>query len=306
MPKMLITKGLPGCGKTEAIREFLVRNRTYVNICKNDLRNMQFGSYSNYKYTEKNESYIKQLEIDLVQSAISAKKNIVISDTNLNFLEIKAWERIAKDNDYHFDVMDFFDVFKKGREYIHPYFAIRDFVKECKVRNLDNVRSVPESIIDSLATAHYYKPNSLPFTHNKSFEDCVIVDVDGTLAHMDGRFEFDLTRVETDKPDHNVIDMIRAEKFYHLKTIIVMSGRSESCMVETAKWLEKHCIPYDYLFMRGLKDNRPDDEVKYELYMKYIHGKFNAVRVYDDRNKVVHMWRHLLNLKVMQVQEGDF
>lgn len=306
MPKMIVTKGLPGCGKTDAIREFLERNRTYVNICKNDLRNMQFGSYSNYKYTEKNEAYIKRLEVDLVQSAMNAKKNIVISDTNLNFLELKEWERIAKENDYHFDVMDFFDVFKKGRDYTHTYFAIRDFVKDCKIRNLDNVHSVPESIIDLLATQHYYKPNSNPFVYNSSLKDCVIVDVDGTLAHMDGRFEFDLTRVDTDKPDHNVIDMIRAEKFYHNKIIIVMSGRSESCMIETAKWLEKYNIPYDHLFMRGLKDNRPDDEVKYDLYMKFIQGKFNAIRVYDDRNKVVHMWRHLLNLKVMQVQEGDF
>lgn len=306
MPKMLVTKGLPGCGKTDAIRAFLVKNRTYVNICKNDLRNMQFGSYANYKYTEKNESYIKQLEIDLVNSAISAKKNIVISDTNLNFFEMKEWSKIAKANDYHFEVMDFFEVFSKGREYIHPYFAVRDFVKECKTRNLDNVRSVPESIIDSLATEHYYKYNSIPFTHNKSLKDCVLVDVDGTLAHMDGRFEFDLTRVGSDKPDQNVIEMIKAEKFYHNKLIVVMSGRSESSMVETAKWLERYDIPYDYLFMRELKDNRPDEEVKFDLYMKHIHNQFNAVRVYDDRNKVVHMWRHLLNLKVMQVQEGDF
>ena len=306
MPKMLVTKGLPGCGKTEAIRAFLVKNRTYVNICKNDLRNMQFGSFANYKYTDKNEEYIKNLEIELVKSVINTGKNIVISDTNITFHEIKLWERIAKENNYHFEVMDFFDIFVKGKDFIHPYFAVRDFVKECKMRNLDNVRSVPETIIDIMANEHYYKPKSIPFFHNHSIQDCVLVDVDGTLAHMNGRFEFDLTRVSSDTPDKNVIEMIKAEKFYHNKIIVVMSGRSESCLVDTARWLEKYNIPYDYLFMRELKDNRPDEEVKYDLYMKYIHGKFNAVRVYDDRNKVVHMWRHLLNLKVMQVQEGYF
>jgi hypothetical protein len=58
--------------------------------------------------------------------------------------------------------------------------------------------------------------------------------------------------------------------------------------------------------MRKADDNRSDDIVKYELFMEHVAGKFNVKKIYDDRDQVCFMWRHLLKLKVFAVAEGNF
>jgi hypothetical protein len=57
--------------------------------------------------------------------------------------------------------------------------------------------------------------------------------------------------------------------------------------------------------MRKEKDNRPDEVVKEELYHNQISPFYKVEAVFDDRNKVVAMWRRL-GLTVFQVADGDF
>ena len=57
--------------------------------------------------------------------------------------------------------------------------------------------------------------------------------------------------------------------------------------------------------MREEKDHRPDDIVKEEIYHKYIEDKYNIVCVFDDRDKVVKMWREQ-GLLCNQVYYGNF
>ena len=57
--------------------------------------------------------------------------------------------------------------------------------------------------------------------------------------------------------------------------------------------------------MREKDDKRSDEEVKKEIYEKYIKSWFSVVMVFEDRNKVVDMWRNE-GLLCSQVREGDF
>jgi len=88
--------------------------------------------------------------------------------------------------------------------------------------------------------------------------------------------------------------------------IILLSGRSELYAPQTVEWLEKHDIPFSYLYMRKVGDNRKDSIIKRELFEEFVENKFYVEFVLDDRDQVVDLWRKDLNLPCFQVYYGDF
>ncbi len=89
--------------------------------------------------------------------------------------------------------------------------------------------------------------------------------------------------------------------------VVFVSGRKEQCRRQTLDWLERQEIRYhdSELFMRADSDNRPDVEVKRDIYKQHIEGRYEVAYVLDDRDAVVAMWRSL-GLTVLQVAEGNF
>lgn len=128
----------------------------------------------------------------------------------------------------------------------------------------------------------------------------IMVDIDGTLAHMVGRSPYDYSKVHEDTLDEVIASITR-----HYKHVVVMSGRPEDCREATENWLRKHDIRFDALFMRKSGDKRPDNEIKWELYQEHVEPNYKIDFVLDDRNRVVKMWREN-GLKCLQVAEGDF
>lgn len=154
----------------------------------------------------------------------------------------------------------------------------------------------------------------------------VIVDIDGTVALRGDRDPYDWANVINDKPNEPVILAVAGMWLlgYHL---LFVSGRMEQCRRATALWLQRQhlienhllgdghgeavkpeygSLPGWKLFMRPDGDMRPDDELKSEIYEKHILGTFDVKLVFDDRNKVVKMWREKHELTVLQVAEGNF
>lgn len=131
-----------------------------------------------------------------------------------------------------------------------------------------------------------------------------IVDIDGTLAHHEGRRNpYDESRVLLDSPDPVIIPLVQLLATQHV--IIVCSGRHDTCRTDTEAWLQQHEVPYDHLFMRGAEDNRKDVIIKLEILDRDILPHFRVEGVLDDRNQVVGGWRSR-DLKCLQVAEGDF
>ena len=92
--------------------------------------------------------------------------------------------------------------------------------------------------------------------------------------------------------------------------IIFVTGREDmdNCRELTIKWLDenfKYCKDSWELIMRLKGDHRSDSEVKKEVYDKYIKDKYNVMCVFEDRDKVVKMWRDE-GLLCNQVYYGDF
>lgn len=309
MPVLTLTVGLPGCGKTTWTKEQVQKSKTKtVNVNLDDVRQTMAGTHQNYKFRKDNEQYVQSVQCSSAEFAVQNGWNIIVSDTNLNPAVRDKWKEFAKLHGYTYKEQNFLTEFKKDKSFEHEYFAIKGFVKQCKERNINRDKAVPEYVIDDMATKYLYTFDKVlsTFMFEDGSDEYIIVDVDGTLAHMWNRSPYDEKKVLDDHPDPETIFSVLAEKNYLGRKVIIMSGRHETCMQDTLAWLEKHNVPVDHIFMREADDNRSDDIVKYELFMKHVHGKMKVVKVYDDRNQVVKMWRDLIGLKVYQVAEGNF
>lgn len=142
-----------------------------------------------------------------------------------------------------------------------------------------------------------------------------IFDLDGTLALIDHRRHFVADRKNQrwddfyracvdDKPNAQVITLYlwlipNADTY-------IFSGRSNSVRTETEAWLLTYrCLP-DLLKMRRQGDNTPDEILKKRWYEELPScDKGRLVCIFDDRQKVVDMWRSL-GLTCLQVAKGDF
>jgi len=107
-----------------------------------------------------------------------------------------------------------------------------------------------------------------------------------------------------DEPNKPVVAALHAHRNAG-NQIVIFSGRSKRVESLTRDWLSKHSIPYDALIMRPDGDNTPDDVLKSTWLDKYFPAFSKVLCVYDDRDKVVAMWRKR-GIPCFQVANGDF
>ena len=75
----------------------------------------------------------------------------------------------------------------------------------------------------------------------KELKQAVLVDVDGTLANMQGiRKPFEWDKVFNDKPYQDIIDLVN--DLYENYHIIIMTGRDGVCIQDTIDWLAKNNV----------------------------------------------------------------
>lgn len=138
---------------------------------------------------------------------------------------------------------------------------------------------------------------------NHTLPKAIIVDIDNTVAMRGDRGAFDWARVNEDKPNENVLNIITYLSEYY--QIIFMTGRDEVCHEATRKWLVNNYDGGDFLlFMRSKNDNRQDSIVKLEMFNNLIKPKFYIESVFDDRLSACRMW-HGLGLTLFRVGDPD-
>ena len=86
--------------------------------------------------------------------------------------------------------------------------------------------------------------------------------------------------------------------------IAIFSGRSARTKDATKDWLHEQDIKFDILKMRPERNFRPDEQLKLE-WLNNMDWKDNVEAVFDDRDKVVNMWREI-GLTCAQVAPGNF
>ena len=148
----------------------------------------------------------------------------------------------------------------------------------------------------------------------------VIFDLDGTLALIDDRrvvstkpngkinwdIFFDPKNIDLDKPNLPVIKMAQLLKQQGFR-IVILSGRLKTTKDATTQWLQKFDVPFDVIKMRPDSSEfkfMPDDKLK-QGWLDSLFPNKDIFAVFDDRNKVVDMWR-MNGLTCFQVAEGNF
>jgi len=143
---------------------------------------------------------------------------------------------------------------------------------------------------------------------------CYLFDIDGTLADCSHRLHHIqkspkdwrafFAACDDDAPIAPVISLLLA-LFDADHTIVYVSGRSDECRALTHDWMMRHSLPDAPLYMRKEGDYRNDDIVKGELLDQILADGFNPVMAFDDRDRVVKMWRDR-GIHCAQVASGDF
>lgn len=142
---------------------------------------------------------------------------------------------------------------------------------------------------------------------------CYIFDIDGTLADCSHRLHFIQQKpknwrsffadVANDKPLQHVVDLALVLKEH--APIVFVSGRSDECRTATRTWLFNQGFMMPRVYMRRAGDYRDDDIIKGELLDAVLADGFEPIMVFDDRDRVVKMWR-ARGIPCAQVAEGNF
>lgn len=145
-------------------------------------------------------------------------------------------------------------------------------------------------------------------------ERCYLFDIDGTLADCSHRLhhitqtpkDWDafFSACSGDSPISHMIALAIALKDNDQQLVFV-SGRSDACRAATEEWLNDQGLPTAPLYMRNAGDHRDDDVVKGELLDQILAGGLEPIMAFDDRARVVKMWR-ARGIPCAQVAEGDF
>ena len=297
---LVLTRGLPASGKTTWARRWVaedLNNRARVN--RDDLRRLLHGE-ATYQWPQENA--VTKASQAGARALLAARISVVIDDTNLRQRYVRTWREIAADLGATFQTVDF-------------EVDVEECIRRDDIRG-DQSAKVGEQVIRTMAD-RYLRKGSLPpldeevlteirsgrYVPDLAKVPATIVDVDGTLALVNGRGYYDYSLVLTDLPNQPVVDLVRL--LAKESEIIYVTGRPDTCREDTELWISRHvCVPGP-LFMRAEGDKRKDAVIKRELFDELIRDRYNVRRVVDDRNQVVRMWREL-GLTVLQVAEGAF
>ena len=278
MSKVIITVGVSASGKTTWAKEqqgYIITNRDDLRMSLwgvDENRHLPYGKFGQ-KFLE---SLVTKIQYLTIEEAIKNNRNIIVSDTNLN---------------------------KKYREQLIKFCEDLGATVEIKVFDITFEEAYKRSATRKNGVTHdvlvkqfkqfdetfgFYKQTD--FSSQK--ESAIIVDIDGTLAHMVNRTAFEFDKVSTDTWDEDVLKIIKAYLNDGYK-LVICSGRDDSCRKETEEWLDQQLEGKYILHMRETGDRRSDDIVKHEIYINNIYPFFNVYAVFDDRPKVVRMWHRI-------------
>lgn len=292
MSTVTLTVGIPASGKTTWARREAIRNTNVVIVSRDDIRNAH-GWESGF-----DENRVTQIHRAQIEAALLEGFDVVVADTNINksfrnklikfchehgadvrikMFHISLDEAILRDSDRK--------THKVGPDIVNKFH-----------RDLSNQPDLKDEFIPFPRYALYQHNGNRPV---------VVVDIDGTLAHMNGRNPYDESRVGEDAFDFTVAGAVYGMAKMMGAKIIVLSGRTEAARVATTEWLEDHGFDYDALIMRKSGDQRPDYVIKNEIYDAEIIPNYDVLAVFDDRDQVV---RHLRarGITVFQVANGRF
>ena len=298
--KAYILKWIPACGKTTYALNNL---KQYIHISKDSLR---------VTHPDLSEKEISLLQNERILLAAKDAHSIVIDNTHCNPKSLNKTIDLCKKVGY--EDIEVIDVFQR---LIESRGSLKEAFLDCLERNYSREKRVPISVLYSMAYQSGYDVAEL------KWHPVMIVDLDWTLFNSDERHEvcrkedgkldyskyFSDEMLELDKPVPALVNLITNSTTHTNPTpykVVIVSGRNNICEDKTLDMLP---IGYDAVFMRNHFDYRDDSIVKQDilnLIKPFID--INNTIVFDDRKRVIDMWREnwLYVFNCSQKENNDF
>lgn len=308
MKTILVLHGGQASGKSTFAKDLLKKEPgKWKRVNRDSIRLM----LDNGEWSPENEKFVIKTRDFLIREGIKRDYNIIVDDMNFskNFDDISS---IAESIGIDIQVVE-------------KHFWVP--LDEAIARDKNRENSVGEKVIretwlkNKLQYAKHYNERKTFFTSKKDEEKYKLIrfnpdnpkvylcDIDGTCADISHRNPYDLEKCNDDAPIEPVIETVLNLHKQGYR-IIFVSGRHDTYREETFAWLKKHFVidrmPIEFdLFMRKAGDKRADEIVKRKIFDDCVRDKYNVVGIFDDRPKVIRMWREL-GLTVFQMNDKEF
>lgn len=282
--KATILRGISGSGKSTFAKEYIKNDLDTFEVNRDKVRRHLFNVDQNtnlwsvYKLNKKNEQEVSEYIELLMGSFVSLKYNIIDSDTNISQKRLRSKIEFYESLGYEVEVI-----------------LLDEDVYECIDRDSKRRDSVGSKVI--FKQYLQLKSDERKVDRNEAWKDrskrnCVIADLDGTLARNVTRDIYDYTKVYEDQVREEVVCMVKAVAENYDADIVFCSGREDkgSCFYNTLKWLQEIAGfgLFFTLYMREENDSRKDSVVKKE-FLDCIREEYNIVAWFDDRPQVCDM-----------------
>lgn len=295
--KLVMCKGLPASGKSFWAREYQVVHPGTVVVTKDDIRREL--EKTGWKWSRDNERKVEAVRDEQIRNGLMSGHDVISADTNYAPAHERTLRGLAAAHGAEFSV----------NEFTTPLNICLD-----RNRERSGVDRVPDDAITSMAKKYLKGANRFDYSGlTRVYQDilpldtpqCVICDLDGTLALTGGRRNvYDASTCDLDDVNPAVFNLLALYKESGTQ-IIYMSGREEKYREPTLRFLDRNGCPDGPLLMRPTGDTRTDWIVKSELFDANIRGNWYVDIILDDRDQVVQMWR-ARGLTCLQVANGDF
>jgi predicted kinase len=302
-------RGYPGSGKsTEAQR--IAKENNSVICSMDDFRYVD----GKYVFDFKDQKQIAKSCFDKFGQVILSGRNVIVDNTNIKFDDICKYIDYILVNNNQNDFIYSVELVEVEYNSIEEAIKLRSNREDGKniAQNIMRkmYKSFKHDIRGQILDKYKYKlglgklddlVNELPFTINDK-QKAVVCDLDGTLSlfeYTNGiktRSPYDASTSNNDFINIPVAVTIKALQDTGYE-IIFVSGREDVYRNATLEFLERvqeeTGLVIGDLHMRASGDFRSDDIIKSEIYHNLIEPNYNVVMVFDDRPKVVKMWRSL-------------
>jgi predicted kinase len=304
-----ILVGLPGSGKSSWALQMLefAKDRKYdlIRFNKDEIREelLELGE----SWTKQFEDKVRKTYNARVEQALRDGHSVILDNTHLNkntLRQLKTWlEQNFKK--VVIEEVDFTDV---------PVYTCIDRDREREARG---ERFVGAQVILKMAHEAGLEEDTPQKEIDWSLPFAIVSDLDGTLALFGNRRNpFDASQCDLiDQVNFPVASVLRSyllnsNTFPEVAKIFFFSGRTDKYKEPTKRFLLKAGFdaddPFFDLVMRQDGDYTADEIIKEQMYRDHIEGKYNVLFIFDDRPKVVRMWKRL-GLPVFNVGgERDF
>jgi len=271
--KVVVTRGLPGSGKSWFAKELIDSDKSYVRVNRDEIRLTLY----NGKFSAKNEELTTAVRDSMIDAALLSGRNVVVDETALSPSVMATLKLKAEAHGAEFEI----------KEFNKPY-------EDCIRDDLTRANPVGHKVITRMYLKYIKPKEKKLYEQTEGLPSAILVDIDGTVANCDSRSPFDTNACLQDRPNNHVISAVVSLSRDH--RVFFITGRDERFREKTTTWIKRHVFPGDYWFklhMRADADKRKDYEVKEEIIVNEIIGRYNVLVCFEDRPRNLRMMRRL-------------